>query len=89
MLTVQNNRWKNKETIMAKIREVWAASLDSCKCGQQVWTAVLSIDSPPQIDAALIPNDVNPVKNNETQQRKGTQDRSMDRFEGMTSTRCL
>jgi hypothetical protein len=33
--------------------------------------------------------DVNPVKNNETQQRKGTQDRSMDRFEGMTSTRCL
>jgi hypothetical protein len=26
------------------IREVWAASLDSCKCGQQVWTAVLSID---------------------------------------------
>jgi hypothetical protein len=60
MLTVQNNRWKNKETIVAKIREVWAASLDSCKCrqqvvwaasldsckcGQQVWTAVLSIDS--------------------------------------------
>jgi hypothetical protein len=34
-------------------------------------------------------NDVNPVKNNETQQRKGTQDRFMDRFEGMTSTRCL
>jgi hypothetical protein len=29
---------------------------------------------------ALIPNDVNPVKNNETQQRMGTQDRSMDRF---------
>jgi hypothetical protein len=25
--------------------------------------------------------DVNPVKNNETQQRNGTQDRSMDRFE--------
>jgi hypothetical protein len=25
--------------------------------------------------------DVNPVKNNETQQRKGTQDRSKDRFE--------
>ena len=24
--------------------------------------------------------DVNPVRNNETQQRKGTQDRSMDRF---------
>jgi hypothetical protein len=60
MLTVQNNRWKNKETIVAKIREVWAASLDSCKCGQQVvwaasldsckcgqqvWTAVLSIDN--------------------------------------------
>jgi hypothetical protein len=44
MLTIQNNRWKNKETIVAKIREVWAASLDSCKCGQQVWTAVLSID---------------------------------------------
>jgi hypothetical protein len=41
MLTVQNNRWKNKETIVAKIREVWAASsLDSCKCGLQVvWTA--------------------------------------------------
>jgi hypothetical protein len=37
----------------------------------------------------LIQDDVNPVKNNETQQRKGTQDRSMDRFEGMTSTRCL
>jgi hypothetical protein len=34
-------------------------------------------------------NDVNPVKNNETQQRKGTQDRSMDRFEWKTSTRCL
>jgi hypothetical protein len=34
-------------------------------------------------------DDVNPVKNNETQQRKETQDRSMDRFEGMTSTRCL
>ena len=32
---------------------------------------------------------VNPVKNNETQQRKGTQDRSMDRFEWKTSTRCL
>ena len=45
MLTVQNNRWKNKETIVAKIGEVWAASLDSCKCGQQVWTAVLSIDT--------------------------------------------
>ena len=30
---------------------------------------------------ALIPNDLNPVKNNETQQRKGTQDRSKDRFE--------
>jgi hypothetical protein len=30
--------------------------------------------------------DVNPVKNNETQQRKGTQDRSMDRFEWKTST---
>jgi hypothetical protein len=66
MLTVQNNKWKNKETIVAKIREVWAASLDSCKrgqqvvwaasldsckcgqqvkCRQQVWTAVLSIDS--------------------------------------------
>jgi hypothetical protein len=29
--------------------------------------------------------DVNPAKNNETQQRKGTQDRSMDRFEGMTN----
>jgi hypothetical protein len=43
MLTVQNNRWKNKETIVAKIREVWAASLGS-KFGQQVWTAVLSID---------------------------------------------
>jgi hypothetical protein len=36
MLTVQNNKWKNKETIVAKIREVWAASLDSCKRGQQV-----------------------------------------------------
>jgi hypothetical protein len=24
---------------------VWAASLDSCKCGQQVWKAVLSIDT--------------------------------------------
>jgi hypothetical protein len=34
-------------------------------------------------------NDVNPVKNNETQQRKGTQDRSMDRFEWKTSTHCL
>jgi hypothetical protein len=34
-------------------------------------------------------DDVNPIKNNETQQRKGTQDRSMDRFEGMTSIRCL
>uniref|UniRef100_A0A2N9HX16 Reverse transcriptase domain-containing protein n=1 Tax=Fagus sylvatica TaxID=28930 RepID=A0A2N9HX16_FAGSY len=34
-------------------------------------------------------NDVNLVKNNETQQRKGTQDRSMDRFEWKTSTRCL
>jgi hypothetical protein len=34
-------------------------------------------------------DDVNPVKNKETQQRKGTQNRSMDRFEGMTSTRCL
>jgi hypothetical protein len=33
--------------------------------------------------------DVNPVKNNETQQRKGTQDRSMDIFEWKTSTRCL
>jgi hypothetical protein len=33
--------------------------------------------------------DVNLVKNNETQQRKGTQDRSMDRFEWKTSTRCL
>jgi hypothetical protein len=33
--------------------------------------------------------DVNPVKNNETQQRKGTQDRSMDRFEWKTSTLCL
>ena len=66
MLTVQTNRWKNKETIVAKIGEVWqasldsckcghqvvwVASLDSCKCGQQVWTVVLSIDSPPQIDA--------------------------------------
>jgi hypothetical protein len=29
------------------------------------------------------------VKNNETQQRKGTQDRSMDRFEWKTSTLCL
>jgi hypothetical protein len=38
--------------------------------------------------AILIQYDVNPVKNNETQQRKGTQDRSMDRFEGMTLTRC-
>jgi hypothetical protein len=27
---------------------------------------------------------VNPVKNNETQQRKGIQDRSMDRFEWKT-----
>jgi hypothetical protein len=45
MLTVQNNRWKNKETIVAKIREVWAASLDNCKFGQQVWTAVLSTDN--------------------------------------------
>jgi hypothetical protein len=34
-------------------------------------------------------NDVNPVKNNETQQRKGTQDRSMNRFEWKTSTHCL
>ena len=25
---------------------------------------------------------MNPVKNNETQQRKGTKDRSMDRFKG-------
>jgi hypothetical protein len=33
--------------------------------------------------------DVNPAKNNETQQRKGTQDRSMDRFEWKTSTGCL
>jgi hypothetical protein len=33
--------------------------------------------------------DVNPAKNNEAQQRKGTQDRSMDRFEWNTSTRCL
>jgi hypothetical protein len=33
--------------------------------------------------------DVNPAKNNETQQRKGTQDRSMDRFEWKTLTRCL
>jgi hypothetical protein len=33
--------------------------------------------------------DVNLVKNNETQQRKGTQDRSMDRFEWKTSTHCL
>jgi len=33
--------------------------------------------------------DVNAVKNNETQQRKGTQDRSMNRFEWKTSTRCL
>jgi hypothetical protein len=35
------------------------------------------------------PNDVNPIKNNETQQRKGTQDRSINRFEWKTSTRCL
>jgi hypothetical protein len=34
-------------------------------------------------------NDVNPIKNNETQQRKGTQDRSMDKFEWKTSTRFL
>ena len=34
-------------------------------------------------------SDVNPVKNNETQQQKGTQDRSMVRFEWKTSTRCL
>jgi hypothetical protein len=34
-------------------------------------------------------SDVNPVKNNETQQQKGTQDRSMNRFEWKTSTRCL
>jgi len=33
--------------------------------------------------------DVNPVKNNETQQRKGILDRSMDRFKWETSTRCL
>ena len=32
--------------------------------------------------------DVNPVKNNETQQQKGTQDHSMDIFEWETSTRC-
>jgi hypothetical protein len=42
-----------------------------------------------QNHVCAICSDVNPVKNNETQQRKGTQDRSMDRFEGMTSTRCL
>ena len=30
--------------------------------------------------------DVNPVKNNKTQQRKGTQDRSMDRFKWEIST---
>jgi hypothetical protein len=41
------------------------------------------------VNRTLSSFDVNPVKNNETQQRKGTQDRSMDRFEGMTSTRCL
>ena len=34
-------------------------------------------------------SDVNPIKNNETQQRKGTQDRSMDKFEWETSTHCL
>ena len=34
-------------------------------------------------------SDVNPVKNNETQQRKGTQDRFMDKFKWETSTRCL
>ena len=33
--------------------------------------------------------DVNLVKNNETQQRKGTQDCSMDRFEWKTLTHCL
>ena len=34
-------------------------------------------------------SDVNPIKNNETQQRKGTQDCSMNRFKWETSTRCL
>jgi hypothetical protein len=38
---------------------------------------------------AIMRSDVNPVKNNVTQQLKGTQDRSTDKFEGMTSTRCL
>jgi hypothetical protein len=33
--------------------------------------------------------DVNPAKNNETQQRKGTQDRSIDKFKWKTSTHCL
>jgi hypothetical protein len=37
----------------------------------------------------LISTDVNPAKNNKTQQRKGTQDRSLDRFEWKTSTHCL
>jgi hypothetical protein len=41
------------------------------------------------VDHAQWASDVNPVKNNETQQRKGTQDRSMNRFEWKTSTRFL
>ena len=36
-----------------------------------------------------MPNDANPAKNNETRQRKGTQERSTIRFGWETSTRCL
>ena len=40
MLTVQNNKWRNKEQLWAKIRkEVWA------KIRKEVWTAKMSFDT--------------------------------------------
>jgi hypothetical protein len=69
-----------KEAISGLIQEIWAGSkTEHSNLGPKEDEGVIN----------LIHADVNPVKNNETQQRKGTQDRSMDRFEGMTSTRCL
>jgi hypothetical protein len=50
------------------------------------WTRPTSVI---EIQNFLGLNDLNPAKNNETQQRKETQDRSMDRFKWKTSTCCL
>ena len=81
MYLVASEKMSQRKTIFSQQKKysLFLKIIFHTKCKYVVWISYSGLGNKVlTLTSAFL--DVNPVKNNETQQRKGTQDRSMDRF---------